>query len=52
MPANHDLVEYTQTASKTSLNYSLASSYTYTKILLDTIIKAGSADPKAVIATL
>ena len=51
-PANRDLVKRTQAAFKTNPNYSLAGSYTCTKILLDAMAKAGSADPKAVIAAL
>ena len=51
-PANHDLVKRTQAAFKANPNYSLAGSYTCTKILLDAMVKAGSADPKAVIAAL
>ena len=51
-PANRDLVKRTQAAFKANPNYSLAGSYTCTKILLDAMAKAGSADPKAVIAAL
>ena len=51
-PANRDLVKRTQAAFKANPNYSLAGSYTCTKILLDAMVKAGSAEPKAVIAAL
>ena len=51
-PLNHDLVQRTQAAFKANPNYSLAGSYICTKILLDGMVKAGSADPKKVIAVL
>ena len=51
-PLNHDLVQRTQAAFKANPNYSLAGSYICSKILLDGMVKAGSADPKKVIAAL
>ncbi|MDR5752861.1 MULTISPECIES: ABC transporter substrate-binding protein [unclassified Caballeronia] len=51
-PLNKDLVKRVSAAYKSNPNYSLAGSYICTKILLDGIQKAGSADPKKVIATL
>ena len=51
-PLNHDLVARSNAAFKENPNYSLAGSYICTKILLDGIVKAGSADPKKVIAAL
>lgn len=49
---NRDLVTRVAEKLKMSPNYSLAGSYTCTKLLIDGIIKAGSAEPKAVIAAL
>ena len=51
-PLNHDLVQRTQATFKANPNYSLAGSYICAKILLDGMVKAGSADPKKVVATL
>jgi branched-chain amino acid transport system substrate-binding protein len=50
--ANRDLVKRTADKLKIIPNYSLAGSYICTKILLDGIVKAGTADQKAVIAAL
>jgi branched-chain amino acid transport system substrate-binding protein len=49
---NRDLVKRTAGALKIVPNYSLAGSYICTKILIDGIVKAGSVDPKAVVAAL
>ncbi|SOY67379.1 Branched-chain amino acid ABC transporter, periplasmic amino acid- binding protein [Cupriavidus taiwanensis] len=51
-PLNRDLVKRTQATFKANPNYSLAGSYICTKIMVDGMIKAGSADPKAVVAAL
>ncbi|NKJ50738.1 branched-chain amino acid ABC transporter substrate-binding protein [Burkholderia sp. SG-MS1] len=51
-PLNRDLVKRANTAFKANPNYSLAGSYICTKILLDGIIKAGTVDPKKVVAAL
>ena len=51
-PLNHDLVKRANAAFKANPNYSLAGSYICTKILLDGIIKAGTVDPKKVVAAL
>ncbi|SAL28280.1 ABC transporter substrate-binding protein [Caballeronia telluris] len=51
-PLNKDFVKRVSATYKSNPNYSLAGSYICTKILLDGIQKAGSADPKKVIATL
>jgi len=51
-PLNHDLIKRTNATLKMNPNYSLAGSYICTKILLDGIVKAGTADPKKVIAAL
>lgn len=51
-PLNRDLVKRTADKLKIVPNYSLAGSYVCTKILLDGIVKAGTVDPKAVIAAL
>ncbi|MFM0037602.1 ABC transporter substrate-binding protein [Paraburkholderia strydomiana] len=51
-PLNRDLVKRANTAFKANPNYSLAGSYICTKILLDGIIKAGTVDPKRVVAAL
>jgi branched-chain amino acid transport system substrate-binding protein len=37
---------------KSNPNYSLAGSYICTKLLVDSIVKAGTVDPKAVVAAL
>ncbi|VVD84694.1 branched-chain amino acid ABC transporter substrate-binding protein [Pandoraea aquatica] len=51
-PLNLDLVKRTQDRFKQNPNYSLAGSYICTKLMLDGMVKAGSADPKAVIAAM
>jgi branched-chain amino acid transport system substrate-binding protein len=51
-PLNRDLVKRANAAFKANPNYSLAGSYICTKILLDGIIKAGTIDPKKVVAAL
>ncbi|SOY64998.1 Branched-chain amino acid ABC transporter, periplasmic amino acid-binding protein (plasmid) [Cupriavidus taiwanensis] len=51
-PLNRDLVKRTQAKFKANPNYSLAGSYICTKIMVDGMIKAGSADPRAVVAAL
>ncbi|MFM0322580.1 ABC transporter substrate-binding protein [Caballeronia glebae] len=51
-PLNHDLVKRVNAVYKANPNYSLAGSYICTKILLDGIVKAGTADPKKVVAAL
>lgn len=51
-PGNKDLVKRCQDAFKSNPNYSLAGSYICTRILIDAIAKAGSADPAKVIAVL
>lgn len=51
-PLNRDLVKRTADKLKIVPNYSLAGSYVCTKILLDGIVKAGTVDPKAVVAAL
>ena len=47
---NRDLVKRVNDKLKMNPNYSLAGSYICTKMMLDGIIKAGTADPKAVVA--
>ena len=51
-PLNQELVKRSQDKFKSNPNYSLAGSYICTKLLIDAIAKAGSADQKAVIAAL
>ncbi|WP_354683440.1 ABC transporter substrate-binding protein [Cupriavidus necator] len=51
-PLNRDLVRRANEKFKANPNYSLAGSYICTKIMVDGMIKAGSADPKAVVAAL
>jgi branched-chain amino acid transport system substrate-binding protein len=51
-PGNRDLVKRCHDTFKSNPNYSLAGSYICTKILIDAIVKAGTADPAKVIATL
>jgi branched-chain amino acid transport system substrate-binding protein len=51
-PLNRDLVKRANAKFKANPNYSLAGSYICTKIMLDAMVKAGSADPKAVIAAM
>ncbi|AVO49410.1 branched-chain amino acid ABC transporter substrate-binding protein [Melaminivora suipulveris] len=51
-PLNQELVKRCQDKFKSNPNYSLAGSYICTKLLIDAIAKAGSADQKAVIAAL
>ena len=49
---NKDLVQRTQKAFKANPNYSLAGSYICTRIMIDAIAKAGTADPAAVIKVM
>lgn len=49
---NRDLVKRTNAKFSYNPNYSLAGSYTCTKLLIDGIIKAGTVEQKAVIAAL
>lgn len=51
-PLNHELVKLCREKLKINPNYSLAGSYICTKIMLDAMAKANSADPKAVIAAM
>ncbi len=51
-PRNKDQCKRTADKLKIVPNYSLAGSYVCTKILIDGIVKAGTADPKAVAAAL
>lgn len=51
-PLNRDVVKRVNDKLKHNPNYSLAGSYICTKLMIDGIIKAGSADPKAVIAAM
>jgi branched-chain amino acid transport system substrate-binding protein len=51
-PLNRDLVKRANDKFKANPNYSLAGSYICTKLLIDGIIKAGTVDPKAVIAAM
>lgn len=51
-PLNRELVKLCREKLKVNPNYSLAGSYICTKIMLDAIVKANSADPKAVIAAM
>jgi branched-chain amino acid transport system substrate-binding protein len=51
-PLNRDLVKRANDKFKANPNYSLAGSYICTKLMIDGIIKAGSAEPKAVVAAL
>ncbi|WP_432260452.1 ABC transporter substrate-binding protein [Cupriavidus sp. TMH.W2] len=51
-PLNRELVRRTNDKFKANPNYSLAGSYICTKIMVDGMLKAGSADPKAVVAAL
>ena len=51
-PLNRDLVKRANDKFKANPNYSLAGSYICTKLMIDGIIKAGSADPKAVVAAM
>jgi branched-chain amino acid transport system substrate-binding protein len=51
-PLNLELVKRTGTTLRMNPNYSLAGSYICSKILLDGIVKAGSADPRKVAAAL
>ncbi len=51
-PLNRDLVKRSNDKFKANPNYSLAGSYICTKLMIEGIIKAGSAEPKAVIAAL
>lgn len=49
---NRDLVKRTNDKLKMNPNYSLAGSYICTKLLIDGILKAGTVEPKAVVAAL
>ncbi len=51
-PLNRDLVKRANAAFKANPNYSLAGSYICSKILIDAMVKAGSADPKKVVAAM
>ncbi|QIL82367.1 ABC transporter substrate-binding protein [Diaphorobacter sp. HDW4A] len=51
-PQNLDLVKRCNDKFKFNPNYSLAGSYICTKLMIDAIIKAGTADTKAVIAAM
>lgn len=51
-PVNQELVKRVAADLKITPNYSLAAGYITTKVLIDAIAKAGSVDPRAVIATL
>ena len=51
-PLNRDLVQRCNDKFKANPNYSLAGHYICTKLMIDAIIKAGTADPKAVVAAL
>ena len=51
-PLNKDLVKRCNDKFKFNPNYSLAGSYIITKLMIDAIIKAGSVDPKAVVAAM
>ena len=51
-PLNRDLNKRVVDKLKMNPNYSLAGSYICTKILIDGILKAGTVEPKAVVAAL
>jgi branched-chain amino acid transport system substrate-binding protein len=51
-PLNRDLVKRANDKFKANPNYSLAGSYICTKLMIDAIVKAGSVEPKAVVAAL
>ena len=51
-PLNKELVKLTQAKYKMNPNYSLAGTYIITKMMLDGIAKAKSADPAKVIAAM
>jgi branched-chain amino acid transport system substrate-binding protein len=51
-PLNKELVQLTQSKLKMNPNYSLAGSYICTRIMLDAMVKANSADPQKVIAQM
>ena len=51
-PLNLDLVKRSNDKLKSNPNYSLAGSYICTKLMIDGIIKAGTVEPKAVIAAM
>ena len=51
-PLNLELVKRSNDKFKSNPNYSLAGSYICTKLLIDGIVKAGTAEPKAVVAAL
>lgn len=49
---NRDLVKRSNDKLKINPNYSLAGSYICTKLMIDGILKAGTVEPKAVVAAL
>jgi branched-chain amino acid transport system substrate-binding protein len=51
-PLNQELVKLSQDKTRANPNYSLAGSYICTRIMLDAIVKAGSADPAKVVAAM
>ncbi|MBA4297979.1 MAG: branched-chain amino acid ABC transporter substrate-binding protein [Ralstonia sp.] len=51
-PLNRDLVQRCNDKFKANPNYSLAGHYICTKLMIDAIVKAGTVDPKAVVAAL
>jgi branched-chain amino acid transport system substrate-binding protein len=51
-PLNRDLVKRVNDKLHANPNYSLAGSYICTKLMIDGIVKAGTVDPKAVIAAM
>ncbi|MDF3832705.1 ABC transporter substrate-binding protein [Cupriavidus basilensis] len=51
-PLNRELVKRANARFKSNPNYSLAGSYICTKIMLDGMLKAGTTDPKAVVAAI
>ena len=51
-PLNLELVKRANDKFKANPNYSLAGSYICTKLLIDGILKAGTVEPKAVVAAL
>ena len=51
-PLNKELVKLSREKTRANPNYSLAGSYICTRIMLDAIVKAGSADPAKVVAVM
>jgi branched-chain amino acid transport system substrate-binding protein len=51
-PLNREFVKRVADKLRASPNYSLAGSYICTKLMIDAILKAGSAEPRAVVAAL